>query len=140
MTEENIYLTSENNLSKLTAIFEDDGISAWLYLHKSNSVIFDAWVYNRISTPSKDYLENNRNSPPPAVQGFASETSLYNSPKDHKWSFLWSKDGMSVALLKDNIPISCIVSNLEQSYSKELIKNGPWGNTWSKEIYNANFG
>ena len=57
MKEENIYLTSKSNSTNLTAIFEDNGTSSWLYLLESENIIAGAWVYNRINPSSKDDLD-----------------------------------------------------------------------------------
>ncbi len=76
---------------------------------------------------------------PPAALGFASDTALCASPQKHAWVFLWSADGESAAVIKDGQPVACIVAAKKTGYSRELVKDGPWGNVWSDRVFGEAF-
>jgi hypothetical protein len=101
--------------------------------------IADAWVYNRIPAPATKDLKSYRGGPPPAAIDYASDSALCHTPHEHEWSFVWSTDGESVAIAKDGMPIACIVAAQKPGYSRALIKEGPWGNTWSDELVARTF-
>jgi hypothetical protein len=75
----------------------------------------------------------------PAAIDYASDSALCHIPHEHEWSFVWSTDGESVAIAKDGMPIACIVAAQKPGYSRALIKEGPWGNTWSDELVARTF-
>lgn len=141
MPEQELFLDSQHPRSRRYGVFEDDGTSAWLYLTEPDSrkPVADAWVYNRVPAPPTKELQSYRGGPPPAAIGYASETALCELPVDHKWSFIWASNGESVAIAKDGVPVACIVAAQKPGYSRELIRNGPWGNIWSDELFERTF-
>jgi hypothetical protein len=141
MTDEDLFLETQHPSSGRLAILDDDGTSAWLYLRESGSAMpsADAWVYNRVPAPPIAAIQSYRGRPPPAAQGYASESALCPEPAKHEWSFLWSSDGQSIAVCKDGVPVACIVAEKKGGYSRELIQDGPWGHPWSDEIFDATF-
>ena len=139
---ENLFLSEKHRVSHRHADFEDDGTSAWLYLTEPDTrrIVADAWVYNRIAPPRREEVKSFRPLPPPAALGFASETALCEFPERHQWRFLWSEDGESVAVTKDGQAVACILDAKKPGYSRELVKDGPWGNVWSNEVFERVFG
>ena len=139
---DNLFLSEMHPVSRRFADFEDDGISAWLYLTEPDTrrVVADAWAYNRIAPPRPEEVESFRPSPPPAALGFASETALCALPEKHQWGFMWSEDGESVAVTKDGQAIACIIGGESRGYSRELLRSGPWGNVWSDTVFDKCFG
>ncbi len=137
MANENLFIDEQNPQSSRFAIIEDDGTSAWLYLTERDKTmpVADVWVYNRIPAPPAEDIQSYRGGPPPAVSGYVSDSALCPSPKSHEWKFLWSADGESVAITKDGVPVACILAGQKRGYSRELTKDGPWGKTWSDELY-----
>lgn len=141
MPKEDVFLDAQHPVSRRFCVFEDDGTSAWLYLTEpdTRTPVADAWVYNRIPAPPTKNIQPYRGGPPPAAIGFASDNALCPTPSEHEWSFIWSTDGESVALAKDCVPVAFIAAARKPGYSRELIKNGPWGNTWSEELFVVTF-
>ena len=139
---ENLFLDEQHAVSRRFAVLEDDGNSAWLYLTEPNCErpCADAWVYNRIAPPSREDVASFRPSPPPAAAGFARDTALCASPEKHQWAFLWSADGESVAVTKDGQAVACIIAGKKRGYSRELVKDGPWGSVWSDSVFAEAFG
>lgn len=135
------FLTEFNEHSKRQAVFDDDGICAWLYLYKPDSedIAADAFVYNRIPAPSIKRAEAVLPNQPPAPSKYALDTALCVTPQDYEWTFVWSRNGHSVALCKDGSPVAFIHFGKKPGYSKNLKKNGPWGHVWSSKIYNETF-
>lgn len=141
MSDEDLFLSSEHQGSGCVAILDDDGTSAWLYLRKSASdmPIADAWVYNRIPAPPMSEIPSYRGGPPPAAEGYVSNAAFCPEPRKHEWSFLWSSDGQSVAVLKDGLPVACIIAGDKRGYSRGLVQEGGWGHPWSVNAFDGAF-
>jgi hypothetical protein len=141
LTGEDLFLSSEHQGSGCVAILDDDGTSAWLYLRKSRSDMpfADAWVYNRVPAPPMTAIQSYRGRPPPAAQGYVSDAAICPVPGKHEWSFVWSSDGQSVAVLKDGLPVACIVAGDKRGHSRGLVQEGGWGHPWSDDVFDATF-
>ncbi|CAG0944281.1 hypothetical protein ANRL1_01662 [Anaerolineae bacterium] len=137
MSDDNLFLEDQHPTSRRFAIFEDDGTSAWLYITKPDmqTPVADVWVYNRIPAPPTEEVPLYRGGPPPAPVGYARDTAFCRCPTAYEWSFIWSRDGESVAITKDGVAVACIVAAQKPGHGRELMKNGPWGNTWSEELF-----
>jgi hypothetical protein len=142
MADENLFRDDEHPVSGRFAVLEDDGTSIWLYLTESGTrkPVSDAWVYNRVAPPPMEAIKSYRGGPPPAAQGYASESALCEDPLACEWSFVWSSDGDAVAAVKDGQPVALIVVGQPGGYSRELVQDGPWGHPWSDELYRQKFG
>lgn len=122
-------ISEQNPTSRRWAVFEDDGISGWLYLTEpeSEKPIADCWIYNRVAvTKSADEYISGGTAPPapssyttPDAEMTADETDL---------TFLWAGDGESVALFIKGSLVGFVVSGRQRGYSRNLVKEGPWGN------------
>ena len=139
MSDETYMLESLNEVSSRVAVFEDDGTSAWLYLSGADAgkPIADVWVHNRISAPPKSEIKNYRGGPPPAASGFADDSTICDEPDAHNWMFAWHDDGDSVALLCDDTPVALLVAWERRGWSRNLRRDGPWGNVWDDNQYAA---
>ncbi|MEO1181884.1 MAG: hypothetical protein AAFX51_13795 [Cyanobacteria bacterium J06636_28] len=137
----NLFIDSHHPDSDRFAVFEDDGTSAWLYLTESGSqkIAADVWIYNRFDAPPTSEIKSYPGNPPPAAIGYASDTALCEAPQAHNWQIIWSHDGQSVALAKDGVPVGCIILASRKNYSRELLKDGPWGKPWSDQVFESHF-
>ncbi len=138
----NTYIFSDKNPdSKRYAIFEDDGVSGWLYITGPDDMTFigDCWIYNRIPAPDPIIIGAFRPGPPPAPQGFAGPNALQALPDWSSIRLLWSDDGNAVALLMNNLPVGFVVADDKRGVSRHLANNGPWGLIWNQELYDKNF-
>lgn len=142
MAQDTLFLEDEHPASGRLAVLEDDGTSVWLYLTESGTrqPAADAWVYNRIAAPPMEAIRSYRGGPPPAAQGYASESALCEDPAAHEWSFLWSSDGEAVAIVEDGRAVAFVAIGQKGGYSRELVKDGPWGHPWSDKLYRQKFG
>ena len=142
MADEMLFLENEHAGTQRIAILEDDGISVWLYLTESGTrrPIADAWVCNRITAPPTQAIKSFRGGPPPAAQGYASDSAICEDPLAYEWSFLWSLDGEAVAVFKDDQAVAFVAVGQKGGYSRELVKKGPWGKPWSESLYEMIFG
>ncbi len=137
-----IFLSEKNSTSCRWAIFEDDKVSGWLYLTSANEKkpVGDCWIYNRIKAPSPSEIKNYRNGPPPASSDFC-DSNIFVLPTDNiSIIFRWSNDGNAVALIVDNISLGYIIAGNRGGYSRNLIRNGPWGNVFDEDRYREVFG
>ena len=102
-------------------------------------MVADAWVYNRIPAPPTEAIKSFRGGAPPAAQGYASDSALCEDPMAHNWSFTWSSDGDAVAAVKDGQAVAFIVLGQKGGYSRELVKDGPWGYPWPEQLFRQKF-
>lgn len=137
MSDKTYMLESLNDASQRVAVFEDDGTSAWLYLSKANDrkPIADVWVHNRISAPPTSEIQNYRGGPPPAASGFADDSTICDDPDAHDWTFTWHDGGDAVAMHRDGIPVALLISSDRKGWSRNLRREGPWGNLWDENKY-----
>ena len=139
MSEETFMLESFNDRSRRVAVFEDDGTSAWLYLSDvdDRKPVADVWVHNRIEAPPTAEIKNYRGGPPPAAVGFADDSSICHDPESHDWSFDWHHDGDAVVLQRDRVPVAMLIAHELRGWSRNLLRDGPWGNAWDEDRYRA---
>src|SRR5579872_4950990 len=128
-------------LSKRTAIVEDDGSSAWLYLTRPDSLqpVCDCWIYNRISPPDPGKIDLYRGGPPPACIGFADANDVYATAEGPTIHLVWSASGEDVAVFVDGIVLAFASAQLSSGYAKLLLRSGPWGRTWNQTMYDVLF-
>ena len=141
MPEHNLYIEDQHPASRRFAFFEDDGVSAWLYLTErdSRTPIADVWVHNRIPAPPTREIKSYQGGPPPAAEGYVAMDAMCENSVNYQWSLLWAIDGEAVAIAKDGQAISFITSAEKFGYSRKLIRNGPWGHAWSREQFATAF-
>lgn len=138
---EDIFLSDFNSISNRWVIFEDDGISGWLYLTKENEKKpqYDCWIYNRIEAPSKRDLRKYRDAPPPATDEYTGENAFVSSSRELNIKFKWTKDGNAVALLINEKPYGYISTKNNKGYSMNLVREGPWGTPFNHSEYVSMF-
>ena len=136
------FLSEQHPRSKRSVIFEDDGKSSWLYLTEGDNLrpVSDAWVYNRILAPNPSELDNFRPGPPPAPIGYTDDSAICSNPESSIWKFIWSEDGDSVSLLKDEQSCVFLTANSTTGYSRNLLTRGPWGKPWNEKLFCKIFG
>ena len=132
-------LESINDISGRVAVFEDDGVSAWLYLSGANDrkPIADVWVHNRIKAPPTTEIANYHGGPPSAASGFADDSTICHDPDAHNWTYTWHDDGDAVVIHRDGIPVAMLIASERRGWSRNLRRDGPWGNVWSEDRYNT---
>ena len=136
MASANLFLSDQNAHSLRHAVVEDDGDVAYLYLTAPQLTTVDAaaWIYNRA---------NFRVIPPPAsgAESFDRTASgACPNPAASDWTFLWSHDGQSVAVLADGFPMACIINATNPGYSRGLAASNSLGNAWNNGVYAQIFG
>lgn len=105
-----IFLSHNNKSSGRWAVFEDDGVSGWLYLTNPNDQkpIADCWIYNRIQAIEPAEILEYRNGPPPASSEYACLGALIFDVVEKDIQIRWSDDGNAVSLLINEIPMGYI--------------------------------
>jgi hypothetical protein len=128
--------------SRRWAIFEDDGVSAWLYLTEPEGLrpVADCWVYNRVAAPQAHDIQQYRGGPPPACSGYAGPDAQYLRGEPAAASFLWCKDGEAVSVVIDGAALAFVEAGRARGFSRHLLKSGPWGNTWDEHLFQRLFG
>jgi hypothetical protein len=132
-------VAEQHPLSRRWAVFEDDGVSAWLYLTQPDALrpVADCWLYNRITPPSPGEIHRYRGRPPPASTEYAGPESVRSLPEAATISFKWSADGESVAVSIGEEPLGLIVQGQPRGLSKNLRAPGPWGQPWDEALYQS---
>jgi hypothetical protein len=137
-----IFIESHNPTSRRWAILEGNSNSAWLYLTEAGQPKpdKDAFVYSPIP-PIKDLnIEDIKNGESPILtESIASTSAVINSAQAEDFTFLWSTDGESVAVLHKSTPLAMITKDSKSGFSKSLSKESFFGNPWEQSIYNKYF-
>lgn len=135
------FLSERHPASDRTAIVEDDGRSAWLYMTRpgSHALAADCWLYNRLEAPASVDVEAARKQPPPAVQGVAGQGARIADPVWSAMRLLWSADGQSVAFLYHDVPLGFIAQAEKAGYSRNVVASCPWGRRWDAARFDALF-
>ncbi len=136
-----LFLDNQNPISLRWAILEDDDKSAWLYLTepRTEHPIADVFVYNRIKPIKTKDVKKIYGGPPPIDEAHANNQSVISKPETHHFSFAWSSDGNSIAVIKEGNPITMIINAEKHGYSKGIGVNGPWGHVWDEVLYQRVF-
>ena len=139
---EDIFVCSYSEISHRHAILEDDGQTAWLYLHepspdpqRSGEVEADCFAYNRCQPIEVKDVQKYRPGPPPIAKGYASDRAVCRKPDVHEWRLIWSKNGESVVLMRDGDCWCFITPDSPRGHSKAIRAEGPWGSPWSDDLY-----
>jgi hypothetical protein len=138
---EEVFLSEQNLVSRRWAVFEDDGLSAWLYLTgpDSEKPAADCWIYNRISNPEPAESYLSRGIAPPAPSEYAESGALLDSPDASSFRLVWSVDGESVALFEGGVLMGFIAAGRGRGFSRNLKKAGAWGNPLDEDVYQSVF-
>lgn len=136
--DEHILVQSYNATSRRHAILSCDENSAWLYLHEPSSdpsqiqaVEFSGCAFNLIDPIQRSDIDQFRPAPPPIVESFATEQAVCKNVDAQNWSIMWSIDGLSVAVLRNDQPWCFLTPFNTYGYSRAISDDGPWGKPWS---------
>lgn len=136
---EPISIHSVHPKSARTAVLDDDGKIAYMYLTQSGTEtpVRDAVVYSRVPLiPKVDWEQVKKTGePPPLSADVASPQAIMKEPKANEFSFRWSLDGHSVALLRHGKPIALASARERLGYSKAVAKPSPLANPWDQKRY-----
>lgn len=138
-----IFLTSSHPVSRRVAILEDDTEVAYLYLTapETQRPEKDAIVYTRVPPVSKVNWERIRQTgeTPMLREDLASSTAILLAPQEREFSFKWSHDGNSVAVLRNGIPMAFATMSERFGYSKAVSVSSPLANAWNQPKYTSLF-
>src|SRR5262249_30490081 len=131
-----------HNVSHRHCWIDDDGCSAWIYLTEpakdsatSAPIFADAFVFNHGTPIDQERIQEYRGTQPPIWVGFASTEAVCSAAGKYSWSLLWSEDGESVAILRNDSPWAFILTGEKRGYSKAILMAGPYGNPWSQKLF-----
>lgn len=138
-----IFLSSENAVSGRTAILEDDGQVAYLYLTAPSSAKIerDVILYMRIQPITEVEWKKimATTSTPRLTIKIASTTAVIEDPAEHEFEFCWSQDGNSVAALRHGMPLGFTSATERLGYSKAVAVTSPFASFWEQAKYDAIF-
>lgn len=139
-----ILLQVEHPKSRRLAIMEDNQKVAYLYLTQAGTVrpARDAVAYSRVPLPrAMDWKKLKETGEPPLLAAdIASASAVIAAPQAGEFSFRWSADGHSVALLHHDQPIAMATARDPLGYSKAVAKRSRLANAWSQKRYAELFG
>ena len=140
---QSIFLTSVHPTSKRSAVLEDDSKVAYLYLTAPGTQRpeKDAIVYSRVPPVSKvDWEQIKQTGTTPMLrQDIASSTAVLVAPQEREFSFKWSRDGNSVAVLRSGTPMAFATMSERFGYSKAVSVSSPLANAWDQSKYTSLF-
>lgn len=116
---------------RITICREEDTI--WSYSKdETDTIVADCWIANSLKGEPRDMdYYRNLHVPPPAREDFIAENI---DPLDFsKLEVLWDENGESATILYNQDKLVMFKSGEKKGYSKNLKKDGPWGNAWKIE-------
>ena len=140
--QEHLFIVSYNEVTKRHAVLEDDGLTAWLYLHGPSNdqahtghVEKACFVYSHVEPIDAKNAGSYSPRPPPIAKGYATPNAVCNNPDMQTWIIEWSEDGNRVLLRKDEKPWCLMEAEAGSKYGHSIsIKTeGPWGSPWNQE-------
>ncbi|MBR1663124.1 MAG: hypothetical protein IJ696_02215 [Ruminococcus sp.] len=126
--ENNIFESDLNTTSNIYAVFEDDGITGWVYLYdnENSCIVADCWIYNA-SEANHRSREERKDVPPPLPKEYlVDDPILIKNVKDIR--FKWSDDGYAVNVIINGYIIAYIDLCTSKSYNVNIKTSCPWGN------------
>ncbi len=136
-----IFIYSQNSSSGRFAILDDNGRVAYLYLTNTDSQkpFRDAIAYSRIPLETREaWLKGvKKDEAPQLFTEIASETAIIASPNENEFSFIWSSDGHTAALLRNGEPIALVSAHETPGYSKAACKTSALATPWNQEIFRS---
>jgi hypothetical protein len=141
---EELFIASFNEATKRHAVLEDDGLTAWLYLHgpsddpkRTAPVERACFVYNRKPAIDVRDVERYRPKPPPIAKAYATEFAVTDKPFRHSWTLEWSMNGEAVLLRKDQHSWCLLEVNgtSKHGHCKSIKADGPWGSPWDQKRF-----
>jgi hypothetical protein len=140
---EGIFIHSHSDVSGRFAILDETEQVAFLYLSKpqTQEPEKDAIAYMRVSPPKNvDWKEMAKSGMPPVLsEEFASSTATISSANENQFSFAWSTDGNSTALIYNGLPIAFVSISEAVGYSKAVSKENKLTNPWNQVLYDKLF-
>ncbi|WP_241825762.1 hypothetical protein [Salinivibrio sp. PR932] len=140
---EGLFLSSYNKVSDRYAILDEFDQSGVLYLTKpeTQQPERDAVAYIQYAPVSEDAWKQKMRAgePPQLHEGLASEVAVIPKTAEQDFSFLWSADGNSVALLYKNAPIAFVSQNEKYGFSKAVVSDSPIVSMWDTDKFNELF-
>lgn len=141
---EGLFLHSHSSVSDRFAILDETDQVAFLYLSKKGSQqpMRDAIAYMRVQPPKEvDWKAMAQNGNPPILsEEFASSKSVISNADEGSFSFEWSADGNSAALLFQGQPIALVTETEKLGLSKAVEKPNKLTSPWQEEVYRKLFG
>lgn len=140
---EGLFLSSHSDISDRFAILDETEQVAFLYLTQQGTQKpeKDAIAYMRISPPeSIDWQEMAETGLPPILSAkLASTQAVISDSNEHQFSFVWSQDGTTVALIYNGNPIAFVSISEPIGYSKAVAKENKLTNPWDQVLYDKLF-
>lgn len=139
-----IFLEHQHATTRRLVVLEADDRCAWLYLtgpgvRKPEKDAF-AYTPGPLTDSDRARAEAKDGLPPSLAADYASGRATIEGARSEDFTFRWSADGRSVALLRRGEPIAMIVSDSKRGYSKALSRSGPYGEPWDQPTYDKVFG
>jgi hypothetical protein len=145
MAASGLFLSAEHPLSKRTAILEEEGGTAYLYLTAPREMRpeGDVVVYSTGVLASKAEALKAAQSglPPPLTTEVASTDAVIRDVTPADFSFKWTTDGQGVALIRKGKPVAMILPGPQKprGYSRALARDGFFGKPWDQAVYGSSF-
>lgn len=140
---EGLFLSSYNEKSGRFAILDEYDHSGVLYLTKQETQKpeRDAVAYIQYTPISEEtWKQKMREGEPPKLhEKLVSETAYIEKTAGQDFSFLWSEDGNSVALLHKGAPIVFVTQSEKYGFSKAVISDSPIVSVWDSEKFRELF-
>jgi hypothetical protein len=117
-----------DDLSGHSAVFEDDGRVAYVYLLFEDKIVADVWIYNRVATPEQPEWRDPSRAPFLNPRGFASGEQFPPVADESEVAFSWSRGAAGQTALRVYIRgdyHAMLVPGSKPGWCKLAARNGP---------------
>lgn len=140
---EGLFLNLYNEVSERYAILDEADHSGVLYLTapETQKPERDAVAYIQYDPVSEETWKQKirAGEPPQLHERLVSEVAVIAKTVEQDFSFLWSVDGHSVALLYKNEPIAFVTQSEKYGFSKAVVSDSPLVFVWDSERFSELF-
>ncbi len=113
--------------SDYSAVFEDDGKTAYVYLTNGGKIVGDVWLYNHAEPPAEPEWEDPSKMPFANSKEFVSNELFSPVADASEVNFDWTHQGDSLTLRLGirGEPFAVLTPGSKPGWSKLAIKDGP---------------
>jgi len=129
MPREGVFKACDHVGSDYSAVFEDDGKTAYGYLLQNGEIVGKVWLYNCFPAPEIPDWEDKRNAPYLNPKEFVKDENFPRIENEDEVEFSWYTDANTgknaVEIVLRGLPFAQIEPSSVSGWSRLAKKDGP---------------
>ena len=124
---EPLLLENRDPVSGYSAVFDDDGKTAYLYLRNDGKILGDVWLYNHGAPPENPEWDDPGKMPFANPKGLASAELFtpVSDPSELRFEWIQGKDSPTLRMFVREEPFAVLTAGSKPGWSKLAVENGP---------------